>query len=110
MVQSIPLNKAIPECASYELNTESNTISFIFRTKTASEIFDMTFIGAWELDEKLKKHCSIFKPDGFDSWRAYAESLGVPQMAKFAVAFDDTFTPEVLAAKITALFEGVSER
>jgi len=97
-----PLHKFIPNCIS--ASVEQGRFTLIFRTAKAADAFDALFQALLKANEVMGRHCSVYIPQGYESWKAYKSELGVKNLLAYDVQFDVEFTASDLAEQIKALY------
>ena len=98
-----PFHKTIPGCISGDVNQGRFTL--IFYSGEDADAFDAVFEGLIKADEAMAKHCSVYVPQGFDSWKAYKAELGTRNVSAFNVELSDEFSSASLSRIIAGAYK-----
>lgn len=98
-----PFHKTIPGCISG--GVDQGRFTLVFLTEKAADAFDAVFEGLIKADEAMAKHCSIYVPQGFDSWKAYKAELGTKNVSAFNVELSDEFSSASLSRIIAGAYK-----
>lgn len=98
-----PFHRVIPECITGEV--EEGRFILVFRSEKAADAFEELFAGLIKADEAMARHCSVYVPQGFPSWKAYKADLGTRTVSAFNVELSDSFTSADLSRKIAAAYK-----